>query len=264
MLLIRSDRSWGIEPCDSVSFPARSGRVAVLFDESSFCPVKGSVFTPFGPAGELQHSGVDIAVAKGTPVRAAFDGIVSFSTDDNSAYGSVIRIAHRDGIETVYSNLSGRSVQEGDKVHAGDVIARTDSLDGAGPHLHFELRFRDLAIDPARAFDFPSGQLRSPLYIMDFSHLPEAASCSSASVGEQREIYQLQLARIAEQKRIAQEEAARLARLEAAARKYHTVRSGDTLSRIAAKYHTSVKSICRLNGIKETTTLSIGRKLRVK
>jgi LysM repeat protein len=46
--------------------------------------------------------------------------------------------------------------------------------------------------------------------------------------------------------------------------RYHTVRSGDTLSAIARKYHTSVREICRLNGIKETTILSIGRRLRVR
>ena len=46
--------------------------------------------------------------------------------------------------------------------------------------------------------------------------------------------------------------------------KYHTVRKGDTLSKIAVKYHTSVNTLCRLNGIKQTTTLQIGRRLRVR
>ena len=45
---------------------------------------------------------------------------------------------------------------------------------------------------------------------------------------------------------------------------YHTVKSGDTLGAIARRYHTSVSAICRLNGIKSTTTLQIGKKLRVK
>lgn len=45
---------------------------------------------------------------------------------------------------------------------------------------------------------------------------------------------------------------------------YHTVRQGDTLYRIATANHTSVKAICALNGIKETTILQIGRKLRIK
>ena len=67
-------------------------------------------------------------------------------------------------------------------------------------------------------------------------------------------------------------EAEEKAKKEAAAReaaalaaiKYHTVRKGDTLSGIAVKYHTSVKTLCRLNGIKETKTLQIGQKIRVK
>lgn len=50
----------------------------------------------------------------------------------------------------------------------------------------------------------------------------------------------------------------------ASSAKYHTVKQGDTLYAIAKKYHTTVDKICRLNKIKETTILQIGRKLRVK
>ena len=46
--------------------------------------------------------------------------------------------------------------------------------------------------------------------------------------------------------------------------KYHTVKQGDTLYAIAKKYHTTVDKLCKLNNIKETTILQIGRKLRVK
>jgi len=72
-----------------------------------------------------------------------------------------------------------------------------------------------------------------------------------------------------EEDRIAAEEqakkdAAARAAAEAAAAKYHTVRSGDTLSGIAKKYHTTVNNLCRLNGIKSTTVLQIGRRLRVR
>ena len=45
---------------------------------------------------------------------------------------------------------------------------------------------------------------------------------------------------------------------------YYTVRSGDTLSKIASRNHTTVRALCRLNNIKETTILKVGRKLRVK
>ena len=62
----------------------------------------------------------------------------------------------------------------------------------------------------------------------------------------------------------AKKEAAARAAAEAAAMRYHTVRSGDTLSAIARKYKTSVRELCRLNGIKETTVLQVGRRLRVR
>ncbi len=45
---------------------------------------------------------------------------------------------------------------------------------------------------------------------------------------------------------------------------YHTIKSGDTLGKLAAKYHTTVKALCNLNGINERTVLRIGKKLRVK
>ena len=63
------------------------------------------------------------------------------------------------------------------------------------------------------------------------------------------------------------EEAARKAEAErkaAAAAKYHTIRQGDTLGALARKYHTTVRTLCNLNGIKETTILRLGKKLRVK
>lgn len=47
-------------------------------------------------------------------------------------------------------------------------------------------------------------------------------------------------------------------------KQYHTIRSGDTLSKIAARYHTSVKALCSLNGINQNTVLKIGKKIRVK
>ncbi|MBR6441236.1 MAG: LysM peptidoglycan-binding domain-containing protein [Bacteroidales bacterium] len=46
--------------------------------------------------------------------------------------------------------------------------------------------------------------------------------------------------------------------------KYYTIREGDTLSAIARKHHTTVRALCRLNGIKESTLLRIGRRLRVR
>ena len=51
---------------------------------------------------------------------------------------------------------------------------------------------------------------------------------------------------------------------ERAAMKYYTVRSGDTLSKIARNNGTTIKELCRLNGINQNATLRIGRRLRVR
>ncbi|MBR4775020.1 MAG: C40 family peptidase [Bacteroidales bacterium] len=51
---------------------------------------------------------------------------------------------------------------------------------------------------------------------------------------------------------------------ESGGTQYHTIKSGDTLSALARRYHTSVDAICRLNGINRNTTLRVGKKLRVK
>ena len=63
---------------------------------------------------------------------------------------------------------------------------------------------------------------------------------------------------------IANEEQDKKEAAEKAAMKYHRIKSGDTLGAIARKYGTTVTNICRLNGIKSTTTLRIGRSLRVR
>ena len=49
-----------------------------------------------------------------------------------------------------------------------------------------------------------------------------------------------------------------------AAMQYYVIKSGDTLSKIAAKYHTSVNTLCRLNGMTVNTKLQIGKRIRVK
>ena len=61
-----------------------------------------------------------------------------------------------------------------------------------------------------------------------------------------------------------EEEILRKANQEAAAIMYHTVRSGDTLGRIAKNNHTTVKKLCQLNGLKKTSTLRIGQRIRVR
>ena len=132
-----------------------------------------------------------------------------------------------------------------------------------GPHLHFETRYKGYAFDPNWLIDFETGTLRHRL-LRFRSWYFNPNSRYVQTVDDEDEIF-----RTDEEERLlaeeqAKKEAAARAAAEAKARKYYTVRSGDTLGKIARKNGTSVRALCRLNGIKETTTLQIGRRLRVR
>jgi murein DD-endopeptidase MepM/ murein hydrolase activator NlpD len=94
------------------------------------------------------HTGLDIAAPHGTPVVAARGGTVIFAAYQGS-YGYLVKIRHRDGVETWYAHHSALLVSVGDLVEQGDIIARVGSTGlSTGPHLHFEVRQGGRAFDP--------------------------------------------------------------------------------------------------------------------
>lgn len=85
------------------------------------------------------HAGLDLAGARGTPVRAASAGVV-VRAGRFAAYGNLVEIEHRNGIRTRYGHLHRIYVQEGDKVASGQAIAAMGSTGrSTGPHLHYEI-----------------------------------------------------------------------------------------------------------------------------
>ena len=219
------------------------------------CPRQIKVFSPFGWRRRRNHMGVDLPLPVGTPVYAAFDGRVRCSFY-NRGYGNVVVVRHASGLETTYAHLSERKVAAGDYVCAGDVIGLGGSTGrSTGPHLHFETRYEGYAFDPQWLIDFETGTLRHGYFVLKRNHLSTTSKYYPESEAEEEEIYKTEEEERAEAERIAK---------EMAAAKYHTIQSGDTLLGLAAKYHTSVNAICKLNGITPTTTLKIGKKLRVK
>jgi murein DD-endopeptidase MepM/ murein hydrolase activator NlpD len=106
----------------------------------------------FGESSKLwahRHTGQDFAAPVGTPVRAASIGVV-VSAGPAGAYGNRLVIRHAGGIETWYCHLSSISARIGERVTAGDVVAKVGATGNTtGPHLHFEVRPRaDDPIDP--------------------------------------------------------------------------------------------------------------------
>lgn len=219
------------------------------------CPRQVKVFSPFGRRGRRNHMGVDLPLSTGTPVYAAFDGRVRCSMY-NRGYGNVVVIRHASGLETTYAHLSERKVDAGDYVSAGDIVGLGGSTGrSTGPHLHFETRYEGHAFDPQWLMDFGTGTLRHGYFVLKRSRLSPDSKYYPQSEEEEEEIYKTEEEERAEEERIAK---------EMAAARYHTVKSGDTLLGLAAKYNTSVNAICKLNGITPSTILKIGRKLRVK
>lgn len=96
------------------------------------------------------HSGIDFAAKRGTAVTSAGAGKVTF-VGRKSGYGKVVEVEHTGGLITRYAHLSAYLVAVGDNVDAGTPIAKVGSTGrSTGPHLHFEVRKNDSAINPSR------------------------------------------------------------------------------------------------------------------
>ena len=99
------------------------------------------------------HQGVDYTVPEGSSVFATADGTVKEVADRNSTQGRTVVIDHGNGYETSYSHLSQIHVKKGEHVRRGDIIARSgDTGLSLAPHLHYEVRYNGMRIDPIHYF----------------------------------------------------------------------------------------------------------------
>ncbi|MDP1559015.1 MAG: M23 family metallopeptidase [Nitrosomonas sp.] len=96
------------------------------------------------------HEGVDFAAKTGTPIKAAAGGVVIYS-DRHPEYGNMIEIDHGDDLISRYAHASKRMVNLGQIVLHGQKIAEVGSTGrSTGPHLHFEIRHKDIPQNPSR------------------------------------------------------------------------------------------------------------------
>lgn len=96
----------------------------------------------------FEHSGLDLAVPSGTPVRATAPGYVAFAKTGRM-YGNYIMVVHGNGIATLYAHLSQINVKPDEFVGRGDVIGLSGNTGfSTGPHLHFEVRLDGIPVDP--------------------------------------------------------------------------------------------------------------------
>jgi murein DD-endopeptidase MepM/ murein hydrolase activator NlpD len=102
---------------------------------------------PFNGHGAM-HAGIDFKGAMGSPIFAAAEGRVTFA-GWKSGYGQAIEITHGNGMLTRYAHLSRIDVKVGQPVAAGATIGGLGSTGrSTGPHLHFEVRINDRAVNP--------------------------------------------------------------------------------------------------------------------
>lgn len=101
----------------------------------------------------MMHRGVDLAAPIGTAVYATGNGIVTMA-GWQPGYGQLIEINHGFGYKSRYGHLSKRHVVVGDSVTRGQVIGDVgNSGVSSGPHLHYEVRFRNNTVNPINYFD---------------------------------------------------------------------------------------------------------------
>ena len=216
--------------------------------KSYHCPITGRVTSKYGPRRRGIHQGTDIDLETGDPIYATFDGRVRVTTYIARGYGHLIIIRHDNGLETFYAHLSEINVKPGDWVTAGQLIGKGGNTGrSTGSHLHYEIRYKGHSFDPERLIDFTTGTLRRETFLLKRTYYSPYSRFTQD--------FDEEVQSDEEDKKIA---------AEAAAIKYHIVKKGDTLGRIAINNHTTVTKLCQLNGIKKTTTLRIGQRIRVR
>lgn len=112
-------------------------------------PVEAPLYTSrFGRRFSEAHMGLDVAAATGTPVLAADDGEVVGSSW-MGGLGKAVILEHADGKRTVYAHNSELLLNTGERVNRGQIIAFSGSTGrSTGPHIHFEVRYQEVAMNP--------------------------------------------------------------------------------------------------------------------
>ncbi len=127
----------------------RAEREARLVQPQFAMPTRGVWTSGFGYRWGVLHGGIDIANSIGTPIVAAADGVV-ISAGYEGGYGNTVKLRHSDGTVTLYGHTSSVVVNVGERVMAGDQVARMGNTgNSTGPHLHFEVHLNGSArVDP--------------------------------------------------------------------------------------------------------------------
>lgn len=292
------DQSWNNEIC----YTGKNNDLSKLQDTIWLClngedndlfsiPVKGGVTSKYGFRSGRNHNGIDLALKIGDTIYAAFSGKIRYAKYNDGGFGNLVIIRHLNGLETFYAHLSkhlvapNQNVKSGDPIGLGGITGRS-----FGPHLHFEVRFYDGPINPEEIIDFSSKKLKKDqLFVQKGLFLPGAKPSEYHPGGTAQNKKELPLVEkpvvpplekpivppvkkpkvppvktpvkiISPAKPVIVPKV----KVKTDQKKYYTIKSGDTLSEIAARNKTTVAKICSLNNISINTKLQVGKSLRIK
>lgn len=207
-------------------------------------PANYRITSNYGYRHRRMHRGVDLGYPEGTPVSAAWDGIVRISkgTANTGGYGNLVVIRHDNGLETYYAHLSRRLVNPGQMVKAGDIIGLGGNTGRSyGSHLHFEVRYLGNDINPNRLIDFDNFKTKfDTMFISGYT-----VSMPNPNPNNQAQQQQQQGSR------------------SSGSPQYYRVRKGDNLGKIAIKHHTTVSKLKKLNHLRGDF-IREGQRLRVR
>ena len=176
----------------------------------------------YGPRKHRMHRGVDLGLCHGEnrTIVAAFAGKVVKVRNQGrrKGYGRYVILDHGNGLTTLYAHLERWKVKVGDELDAGDVIGvGGNSGRSFGAHLHFEMRYNGIYINPETVYNFEEGTFNDIMIVLDTEKLQETEAAYQKEIGKSR---------------------------------FYKVRRGDCLQKIAHKYGTSIEQIKLLNNLK--------------
>lgn len=185
------------------------------------------ITSEFGFRRYRWHHGTDLKLNTGDPVFSTFDGIVRIRSYDRNGYGYYVVVRHKNGLETLYGHMSKILVEIGQEIKSGETLGLGGSTGrSSGPHLHYEIRYQGLSINPTEVFDFNVGRIKTDLYSITSSSFDHVLKTQEAI--------------------------------------YHRVRSGENLSLIAKKYGVRVSTITSMNRITTRSILRVGQRIKVR
>ncbi len=197
----------------------------------------GKLTSNFGYRWGRWHTGVDLDLETGSPVYAAFDGLVRVVSWDGNGYGRYVLIRHYNGLETLYGHLSKQLVESGQLVKAGDQIGLGGNTGRSyGAHLHFETRYEGNPFGPLNLYTFPANTINSDHFLLTASVWDHLRGNRSTELTFKPKFRQTVL---------------------------HKVRHGETLSSIATRFGLSVSQLAEKNRLSSRSRLRTGQKLRV-